>query len=785
MSWPNKIYVATNAGIYYTDNFVDPGTQPIWTTINTGLANTDIKSFQLDPFHNADRQYALTTTGDILYKRELGGSWVSILTPAQVNTLVGGSGAEIFSFTTDPSIDGRLWAMAGSGTNGGYYSLYSSDYGATWGSHKSYNAGTCCQCGDIRAYGNNIWYWRSSGPGCDSKIHYSSNGGNPWNTGGDYVSYFDSNAILEINPLLPNQVYTADGPDFIKLTNTGISTQLQEDIAPGYEQHGGIWFHPTDANYQRIAHDDKLAHTHDAWANYTEVTVSPEPGWFSIYNGSDFDQMIIGCISGDIRIGVLYGDTDTTVSNISGTNYATPPYTDSIPKTVTLAWNGVQAVSGSIGHVYTNAVAMPGYAGEDRGIPIEGDRSARDALKYPLRHTNDIDIGIHWTLDKLQTIIGTGTNELEMTKYSSNPVITKGSPGSWEDVDVANPDVFWDVPNNRWVMNYSGYDGSVWKTGIAYSNDLYSWTKEPTNPVFEPDGTEGYIAANGVIVYKNGIYYLFYQVAKSGVAKICAASSTDLLNWTRLNSGNPVIDVGAGGQWDESGTHDPSARLMTDGITIEVFYAGHNAGGDYAIGRATSTDGITFSKTGKLLDSSGIAIDWGEPYPLGDYGTNYEIWADQAIVSGYRTIARYTTIDGGTTWADQGIILGPSGSGWDSTQVFDNCTFPYNGILYLFYSGATTAGEGENLGIQIGLATALYPYGSGQVIDEKVKISANDITPGYLIDKLVAGANITFTENDDGGNESITIATTSIGELLFDEDGNILLDEDNDGLYED
>ncbi len=43
--------------------------------------------------------------------------------------------------------------------------------------------------------------------------------------------------------------------------------------------------------------------------------------------------------------------------------------------------------------------------------------------------------------------------------------------------------------------------------------------------------------------------------------------------------------------------------------------------------------------------------------------------------------------------------------------------------------------------------------------DEKAKVSSNDTTAGYLESKLVAGSNITLTTNNDGGNETITIAS--------------------------
>lgn len=44
--------------------------------------------------------------------------------------------------------------------------------------------------------------------------------------------------------------------------------------------------------------------------------------------------------------------------------------------------------------------------------------------------------------------------------------------------------------------------------------------------------------------------------------------------------------------------------------------------------------------------------------------------------------------------------------------------------------------------------------------DETAKVSANDTTAGYLNGKLVAGSGITLTENNNGGNETLTIAST-------------------------
>jgi len=50
---------------------------------------------------------------------------------------------------------------------------------------------------------------------------------------------------------------------------------------------------------------------------------------------------------------------------------------------------------------------------------------------------------------------------------------------------------------------------------------------------------------------------------------------------------------------------------------------------------------------------------------------------------------------------------------------------------------------------------------SGGGGDELVKVSANDTTAGYLNGKLVAGTNITLTEQNDGGNETLQVSATA------------------------
>lgn len=58
------------------------------------------------------------------------------------------------------------------------------------------------------------------------------------------------------------------------------------------------------------------------------------------------------------------------------------------------------------------------------------------------------------------------------------------------------------------------------------------------------------------------------------------------------------------------------------------------------------------------------------------------------------------------------------------------------------------------------------------IADEKVKISSNDTTEGYLNGKVVSGNGITLTENSDGGDETLSISLSSPkGRQLFTSSG--------------
>jgi hypothetical protein len=68
------------------------------------------------------------------------------------------------------------------------------------------------------------------------------------------------------------------------------------------------------------------------------------------------------------------------------------------------------------------------------------------------------------------------------------------------------------------------------------------------------------------------------------------------------------------------------------------------------------------------------------------------------------------------------------------------------------------SGKVRNLDVTESLTYQGTPFVPSAATDEKAKVSSNDTTPGFLNGKLVAGTNVTLTENNNGGDETLTIS---------------------------
>ena len=161
------------------------------------------------------------------------------------------------------------------------------------------------------------------------------------------------------------------------------------------------------------------------------------------------------------------------------------------------------------------------------------------------------------------------------TKYGSNPVLQKGTGGAWDDDHVKDPWLMWD--GSQYVVYYAGHDGTKYQIGRATASaHTGTWTKAGGNPLVAV-GTSGAFDDAGVnfptVLYEPSDtgreWKMWYAGNDGAVQRIGYAYSSDGLSWTKHGQ---VIDVGAGGSWEDEGVL-PMAIHKT-GSTYYLFYGG-------------------------------------------------------------------------------------------------------------------------------------------------------------------------------------------------------------------
>lgn len=192
-----------------------------------------------------------------------------------------------------------------------------------------------------------------------------------------------------------------------------------------------------------------------------------------------------------------------------------------------------------------------------------------------------------------------------------------------------------------------------------------------------------------------------------------------------------------------------SAQRTTLGVVIGTDVQAHDASLDSLSALATAADKVPYT-TG--IDTYAEANLTAAGRALIDDASA----ADQRTTLGLGTLATQNTVDNGD-WSGADLSVANGGTGVS--------TLTDNGVLIGNGSGAIQAtAVGTSGQVLTSNGAGLDPtfQTPGASNDEKVKVSANDTTEGYLNGKLVAGSNITLTENNDGANETLTIASTGV-----------------------
>ena len=126
----------------------------------------------------------------------------------------------------------------------------------------------------------------------------------------------------------------------------------------------------------------------------------------------------------------------------------------------------------------------------------------------------------------------TSPDGINWTKYSGNPVLTRGPSGSWDDHGIYNCEVVFDGMNYH--MFYTGTRaGLATQIGHAYSTDGLNWTKCELNPVLTPGppgSWDGIRTGTGQVIIRHGTFMMWYEgvgLAYSGSFPPCVDTDDD------------------------------------------------------------------------------------------------------------------------------------------------------------------------------------------------------------------------------------------------------------------
>lgn len=232
------------------------------------------------------------------------------------------------------------------------------------------------------------------------------------------------------------------------------------------------------------------------------------------------------------------------------------------------------------------------------------------------------------------------TNGILWTKHPANPVLQPAGGTAWDSNGRLQATVLKD--GLTYKMWFSGTDGNLWQTGYATSPDGVAWTVYAGNPVLRvgPSGSWDAMEANQPVVIKDGGLFKMWYVGCDAAYTACSigyATSTNGITWIKY-AGNPVL-TGTPGQWD--GIIAMWLSVLKNGNVYEMWYTGEKG-----IGRATSTDGIHWTK---YAGNPVLTTGWGggtvvQPSVLLESGT-YKMWF-RHTVGGQSSIGYAESPDG-------------------------------------------------------------------------------------------------------------------------------------------
>jgi hypothetical protein len=208
--------------------------------------------------------------------------------------------------------------------------------------------------------------------------------------------------------------------------------------------------------------------------------------------------------------------------------------------------------------------------------------------------------------------------QVHWEKHPDNPVMVTGQSGEWDDQYISPGTViYYDSIYQMWYTG--GMDNDTARIGHATSPDGVTWKKDTNNPVLDvgPGGDWDESAVfGGPVLVIDSIFHVWYSghtgLVNNADFLIGHATSPDGVTWTK-DTNNPVLDVGSVGTWDD--TWISAGSVVYDGSEYHMwYYAWNGKDNQVRIGHATSPNGVSWTKDpANPVLSFGALVSWDYP----------------------------------------------------------------------------------------------------------------------------------------------------------------------------
>jgi parallel beta-helix repeat protein len=308
-----------------------------------------------------------------------------------------------------------------------------------------------------------------------------------------------------------------------------------------------------------------------------------------------------------------------------------------------------------------------------------------------------------------------------------------------------------------------GYESAGWTRDVALYETIIDGSSGGTVWGDWDGGGVRYPA----VIQDGGIYEMWYTGRDlEDVWRIGYATSPDGLNWTKY-AGNPVLDVGAEGEWDAWGIVSPFV-LKESPTSYKMWYSGADDSGIWRIGYATSSDGIQWTK-----HPGNPVLDLGDepwnnvrvmtPSVVNEAGL-YKMWLHTTgdDGGGWLPYIAYATSADGVVWAwdaSNPLLSRDAAHDWEADWIWGPSVVHGGGDYQMWYS-AWGSNEGSTGYATAPDETAWTKYNGG--VAPVFTGTPGEWDAGYAYDPFVLFASGTYTIYYD--NEiSIGAATSTDG----------------------